>query len=188
MFIQQITTVAMVIGGVYMISNAMLTQGALVGAVMLVGRALGPLSQVAGLLTRFNQSWQSLKHLEDLMRRPVERPAGKHFISKPRMGGKIEFRDVEFKYPGQTYPALQRLTFTIEPGEHVGIIGAVGSGKTTLSRLLVNLYQPENGAVLVDGSDVRQIDPGDLRRSIGCVQQSPKFVLWVGSGKYHYGA
>jgi ATP-binding cassette subfamily C protein LapB len=179
MFIQQITTVAMVIAGVYMISNAMLTQGALVGSVMLVGRALGPLSQVAGLLTRFNQSWQSLKHLEDLMRRPVERPAGKHFISKPRMNGKIEFRDVEFKYPGQTYPALQGMTFTIEPGEHVGIIGAVGSGKTTLSRLLVNLYQPENGAVLVDGSDVRQIDPGDLRRAIGCVQQSPN--LFYGS-------
>lgn len=179
MFIQQITTVAMVIGGVYMISNAMITQGALVGSVMLVGRALGPLSQVAGLLTRFNQSWQSLKHLEDLMRRPVERPADKHFISKSRIEGKIEFRDVVFKYPGQSHPALKGLKFTIEPGEHIGIIGAVGSGKTTLSRLLVNLYQPDTGAVLLDNTDVRQIDPGDLRRSIGAVQQSPN--LFYGS-------
>jgi ATP-binding cassette subfamily C protein LapB len=179
MFIQQITTIAMVIAGVYMISNAMMTQGALVGAVMLVGRALGPLSQVAGLLTRFNQSWQSLKHLEDLMQRPVERPAGKHFISKARIEGKVEFRDVVFKYPGQTHPTLKGIRFSIEPGEHVGIIGAVGSGKTTLARLLVNLYQPENGAVLLDNTDVRQIDPGDLRRSIGAVQQSPN--LFYGS-------
>ena len=179
MFMQQITTIAMVIAGVYMISNAMMTQGALVGSVMLVGRALGPLSQVAGLLTRFNQSWQSLKHLEDLMRRPVERPADKHFISKPRIDGKIEFRDVVFKYEGQSHPALKGLKFTIEPGEHVGIIGAVGSGKTTLARLLVNLYQPESGAVLLDNTDVRQIDPGDLRRSIGAVQQSPN--LFYGS-------
>jgi ATP-binding cassette subfamily C protein LapB len=179
MFIQQLTTIAMVIGGVYMISNAMITQGALVGSVMLVGRALGPLSQVAGLLTRFNQSWQSLKHLEDLMRRPVERPAGKHFISKPRIEGRVEFRDVVFKYPGQSHPALKGLKFAIEPGDHVGIIGAVGSGKTTLARLLVNLYQPETGAVLLDSTDVRQIDPGDLRRSIGAVQQSPN--LFYGS-------
>lgn len=179
LFVQQVTTVAMVIGGVYMITNAMLTQGALIGSVMLVGRALGPLSQVAGLLTRFNQSWQSLKHLEDLMKKPVERPAGKHFISKGRVEGKIEFRDVVFKYPGQAYPALKNLTVTMEPGDHIGIIGAVGSGKTTLSRLLVNLYQPDNGAILLDGTDVRQIDPGDLRRSIGCVQQSPN--LFYGS-------
>lgn len=179
MFIQQLTTVAMVIAGVYMISNAMMTQGALVGSVMLVGRALGPLSQVAGLLTRFNQSWQSLKHLEDLMKRPVERPADKHFISKSRIEGKIEFRDVIFKYPDQTHETLKGLKFSIEPGEHVGIIGAVGSGKTTLARLLVNLYQPENGAVLLDNTDVRQIDPGDLRRSIGAVQQSPN--LFYGS-------
>jgi ATP-binding cassette subfamily C protein LapB len=91
----------------------------------------------------------------------------------------VEFRDVVFKYPGQSHPALKGLKFAIEPGDHVGIIGAVGSGKTTLARLLVNLYQPETGAVLLDSTDVRQIDPGDLRRSIGAVQQSPN--LFYGS-------
>lgn len=176
---QQLTTVAMVIVGVFLISETELTQGALVGSVLLVGRALGPLAQVAGLMTRFNQSREALIQLEDLMRRPVERPAGTHFISMPRVEGKIEFRDVEFKYPGQTHPALRDLTLSIEPGEHIGIIGAVGSGKTTLARLLVNLYSPTNGAVLLDGTDVRQIDPGDLRRSIGAVQQSPN--LFYGS-------
>jgi ATP-binding cassette subfamily C protein LapB len=179
MFIQQITTIGMVIAGVYMISNAMITQGALIGAVILVGRALGPLSQVAGLLTRFNQSWQALTQLEDLMKKPVERPADKHFVSLPHIAGRIEFRDVTFKYPGQSHPAIKNMSFAIEPGEHIGIIGAVGSGKTTLARLLVNLYQQESGAVLLDGTDVRQVDPGDLRRSIGVVQQSPN--LFYGS-------
>ncbi len=178
-YIQQITTIAVVIGGVIMINNAMITQGALVAAVMLVGRALGPLSQVAGLLTRFNQSYEALRHLEDLMKKPVERPADKHFISVPRVSGTVEFRDVTFAYPGQTHPALSNVSFTINAGEHVGIIGAVGSGKTTIERLLLNLYQPEKGAVLLDGTDVRQVDPGDLRRNIGAVQQSPN--LFYGS-------
>ena len=178
-YIQSITTIGVVIGGVLMISHGMITQGALVGAVMLVGRALGPLSQVAGLLTRFNQSYEALKHLEDLMRKPVERPADKHFISVPRVRGMIEFCDVTFSYPGQSHPALSNVSFTLNAGEHIGIIGAVGSGKTTIERLLLNLYQPESGGILLDGTDVRQIDPGDLRRNIGAVQQSPN--LFYGS-------
>lgn len=84
-----------------------------------------------------------------------------------------------FTYPGQTVPALKNVNFTIEPGEHVGVIGAVGSGKTTLERLLINLYQPDSGSIQLDGTDVRQIDPGDLRRNVGAVQQSPQ--LFYGS-------
>jgi len=179
MFMQSITSIAVVIVGVYMISAGMMTQGALVASVILTGRALSPLSQIAALLTRFNQSWQALDALEVLMKKPVERPANKHFISLPRVHGSVEFRDVTFKYPGQTHPALKNVSFTVHPGESVGIIGAVGSGKTTLERLLINLYQPESGGILLDGTDVRQIDPGDLRRNIGAVQQSPN--LFYGS-------
>ncbi|PZP54657.1 MAG: type I secretion system permease/ATPase [Micavibrio aeruginosavorus] len=179
MFMQSITTIAIVITGVYLISAGTITQGALVASVILVGRALGPLSQIAALLTRFNQSWQALNALEELMKKPVERPADKHFISLPRVHGHVEFRDVTFKYPGQTHAALNSISFAIEPGDSVGIIGAVGSGKTTLERLLINLYQPETGAILLDGTDVRQIDPGDLRRNVGAVQQSPN--LFYGS-------
>jgi len=179
MYIQQITTIGVVIAGVYMISNAWLTQGALVASVILVGRALGPISQIAGLLTRYNQSREALIQLQELMKRPVERPANKHFISVPRVHGKVEFNDVVFNYPGQTHPALQHLSFAVEAGDHVGIIGAVGSGKTTIERLLLNLYQPDVGAVLLDGTDVRQMEPGDLRRNVGAVQQSPN--LFYGS-------
>ncbi len=178
-FIQQLSSVVVVIVGVYLIGDAKITMGALVAAVILTGRAMAPLAQVAGLLTRLSQSRQALKQLDDLMKKPVERPAGKHFVSVPRVSGKIEFRDVVFHYPGQSIPALDHIDFAIEPGDHVGIIGAVGSGKTTIERLLLNLYQPDSGAVLLDSTDVRQIDPGDLRRNIGAVQQSPQ--LFYGS-------
>lgn len=178
-FIQQLANIAVVIAGVYLIAAGMISMGALIACVILSGRAVAPLAQVAGLLTRMNQSREALKQLDALMKKEVERPAGKHFIAKPSFDGRIEFKDVVFRYPGQTVPALNHVSFVIEPGDRVGIIGAVGSGKTTIERLLVNLYQPESGSIQIDGTDVRQIDPGDLRRSIGAVQQDPQ--LFFGS-------
>jgi len=178
-FIQQIVNVMIVVAGVYLISNGSLTMGALIACVILSGRAMAPLAQVAGLLTRLAQSRQALEQLDDLMKKPVERPVGKNFVPLPDVKGRVEFRDVVFHYPGQTLPALYKVSFAIEPGERVGIIGAVGSGKTTIERLLLNLYEPDSGSVQIDGSDVRQIDPGDLRRNVGVVQQSPQ--LFFGS-------
>lgn len=178
-FVQQIVSVFVVIVGVFLIKEAEISMGALIACVILSGRAMAPLSQIAGLLTRMHQSRESLRQLDELMKKDVERPSGKHFISMPSIQGKVEFRDVLFHYPGQTVPALNSLSFTLEPGDHVGVIGAVGSGKTTIERLLINLYQPESGSVQLDGTDVRQIDPGDLRRNVGAVQQSPQ--LFYGS-------
>jgi ATP-binding cassette subfamily C protein LapB len=179
MLVQQIVSALIIVVGVYMISEGMMTQGALVASVLLSGRAMGPLGQVAGLLTRFSQSRETLKQLDDLMKKPVERPDGKHFITMPHVEGRVEFRDVVFAYPGQSTPAVNHLSFMIEPGDRVGVIGAVGSGKTTLERLLINLYEPSEGSVQIDGTDVRQIAPGDLRRNVGAVQQSPQ--LFFGS-------
>ena len=183
MFIQQMVSVWIVIVGVYLIAAGDLSMGGLIACVLLSSRALAPLSQIAGLMTRYSQSRQSLKHLDELMKKPVERPAGKNFISMPHVQGRVEFRDVIFSYPGQTTPAVNNLSFTIEAGERVGIIGAVGSGKTTIERLLLNLYEPKSGSVQIDGSDVRQIDPGDLRRNVGAVQQSPQ--LFYGSVRHN---
>jgi len=179
MLVQQLVSVFIVIVGVFLISEGDLSMGALIACVILSGRAMGPLAQVAGLMIRYNQTKHALDQLNDLMARPVERPVGKHFVSMPSMKGQVEFRDISFHYPGQTTPALGDINFNIAPGEHVGIIGAVGSGKTTIERLLINLYQPSNGSVQIDGTDVRQIDPGDLRRNVGVVQQSPQ--LFFGS-------
>jgi ATP-binding cassette, subfamily C, bacterial LapB len=178
-YVQQVVGVIVVIVGVYLISVGYITMGALIAAVMLTTRALSPLSQFSGLMIRYNQSREALKQLNDLMQKPVERPVGKHFVSIPRVTGKVEFKEVVFAYPKQTIPALNNVSFTVEPGEHIGIIGAVGSGKTTLQRLLLNMYEPTSGSIQIDGSDVRQIDPGDLRRNVGCVQQSPQ--LFYGS-------
>lgn len=173
-FIQQMTSVGIIFVGVYLISEGLITMGALIASVMLSGRALAPMGQVAGLLTRMNQSLESYKNLDDLMSKPIERPKGRHFTSLDTVQGMIEFRGVTFQYPEQSVAALDNVSIGIKPGEHVGIIGAVGSGKTTLQRLLMNLYEPTQGAVLLDGTDVRQIDPGDLRRNIGVVQQNPQ--------------
>lgn len=179
MFVQQMVSVWIVVVGVYLIMDAQMSMGGLIACVILSGRAMGPLSQVAGLMTRYSQSKQSLQHLDEMMQAPVERPKSKHFIAKPEFKGEIEFRDVSFSYPDQTRPALSDINFKINPGERVGVIGAVGSGKTTLERLLLNLFEPSSGSVQIDGTDVRQIEPGDLRRNIGAVQQSPQ--LFYGS-------
>ncbi len=179
MLIQQAVSAVIVIVGVYLIADGALSMGGLIACVILSGRAMGPLAQVAGLMTRLAQSREALDQLDDMMKKPVERPTGKHFITLPHVQGRIEFRDVVFNYPGQTTPALNGISFMIEPGDKVGIIGAVGSGKTTLERLLINLYEPASGSVQIDGTDVRQIDPGDLRRNVGSVQQSPQ--LFFGS-------
>jgi ATP-binding cassette subfamily C protein LapB len=115
------------------------------------------------------------------MQLPVERPVAKMFLRRPRLEGAVEFRDVSFRYPGQEGYALNGMSFKIAPGERVGIVGRIGSGKTTIERLLLGLFEPESGAVLIDGTDIRQIDPADLRRNIGCVLQDPH--LFFGSVK-----
>jgi ATP-binding cassette subfamily C protein LapB len=102
---------------------------------------------------------------------PVERPPQARFLHRPELRGEIEFKNVTFNYPGQKFPALERVSFVIRPGERVGLIGRIGSGKTTIEKLVLGLYEPDQGAVLVDGTDLRQIDPAELRRNVGCVLQ-----------------
>lgn len=178
-FCANIVSVGMIVYGAYLIAEGEITMGALVASVILSGRAMAPLAQIAGLLTKYSQSRESFERLDELMKSPVERPMSQTFISMPVMKGKIEFRDVVFRYPQQKNAALQNISFLMEPGDRYGIIGAVGSGKTTIERLIMNLYQPESGSIQIDGVDVRQIDPADLRRNIGVVQQTP--YLFFGS-------
>jgi ATP-binding cassette subfamily C protein LapB len=175
------TTLGTIIWGVYRTAEGLMTMGAMVATSMLVGRAMAPLGQIAGMMVRLNQSWSSLKGLNKLMDLPVERPLGKDFLRRPHVEGAIEFRNVSFRYPGQEGKALDGISFKIAPGERVAIVGRIGSGKTTIERLIVGLFEPEEGAVLVDGTDIRQLDPADLRRNIGCVLQDAH--LFFGSVK-----
>lgn len=178
-FIQHLSGVAVVIYGVYLTSEREITLGALVVSWVLTSRSLAPLGQIASLLTRYHYARDALRFFDRMMEMPVERPAGEPFVSRAKLEGEIEFRNVSFSYPGNPTPALKNVSFSIRKGEHVGIIGRIGSGKTTVEKLILGLYQPSSGAVLVDGVDIRQIDPADLRRDIGYVPQD--VVLFYGT-------
>lgn len=171
MEIQQVVNVVVIIAGVYLIGEGMLSMGGLIACTMLASRAMAPLGQMVGLLMQYHNAKTALTSLEGVMAKPVERPADANFVHRPELRGDIEFREVDFAYPGQSVAALKGLSFRITAGEKVVIIGRIGSGKTTLQKLLLGLYQPTGGAVLVDGVDVRQLDPVDLRRNIGYVSQ-----------------
>ena len=171
LWIQQAVAVAIIILGVYLIIDAQLTQGALIAAYMLSSRVMAPVGQTAALLMQYHQAATALNTLETVMEKPVERPQGSHWISRPRLQGGIEFRDVGFRYPQDEREVLRGVSFRINPGEHVAILGRNGSGKTTLEKLIAGLYSPSQGAVLIDGIDARQLDPAELRRNMGYVSQ-----------------
>jgi len=181
MTVQQLTSVAVVVLGVYLIAERELTVGALVACTILTSRALAPLGQVAGLMTRYHQSAAALRTLHNVMQLPIERPANKSFVHRPHIRGEIEFRNVTFSYPNQKVPALSNVSFKVAAGEHVGLIGRIGSGKSTIEKLVLGLYKPSTGSILIDGVDINQIDPATLRKNIGYVPQD--IVLFYGSVK-----
>lgn len=177
--VQQTASVFLIIGGVYLIMEQELSLGALIACNILVGRAIAPMAQVASLIIQYEQSAKALKTLDEIMSLPVEREEGKHFVHRPKLEGNIEFRNVSFNYPNVEYPALKQVSFKIEAGEKVAMIGRIGSGKTTIEKMLLGLYQPTDGAILLDGVDIKQIDPVDLRLNTGYVPQD--VMLFAGS-------
>jgi len=177
--IQQLITVSLVVLGIYLVINGQLTMGGLIACTMLASRALVPIAQTAGLLTQYHNAVTSLTSLDEIMQRPLERPLDSKFLSRPVFNGDIEFREVSFIYPGSEQKALSKVSFKIKAGEHVAILGRMGSGKSTIHKLILGLYQPTEGAILIDGVDARQIDPAELRRCVGYVQQDTQ--LFYGS-------
>ncbi len=178
-FLQQIAYVSVVILGVYLITEGDLSLGGLIACVILVGRAIAPMAQVAGLATQYHHARAAINSINQMMALPVERPQGKQFIEKPDINGTIEFKAVNFSYPGETTEALKDISFQIKPGEKVGIIGRIGSGKTTIEKLILNLHQPSKGSIFIDDVDIAQLDPAVLRRHIGYVPQD--LSLFFGS-------
>ena len=178
-FVQNGTVVAVVIAGVYAISEGFLTQGGLIAIVILTRQAIAPMTQFVGLLARYHRARTAYQTLKKIMMVPVERPPESTFLHRATLRGEIEFKNVSFKYPDQNAYALKDVSFSLKAGEHVGLIGSIGSGKSTLGKLLIGLYDPEEGMVTVDGTDTRQIDPNDLRCFIGCVPQD--ITLFRGS-------
>jgi len=175
----QLVNLLTVIAGVYLIHERLLTMGGLIACTMLAGRAMSPLGQVVGLLMQFENAKTALASLEQIMTTPGERSEESSFIHRPEIRGEIEFRNVSFTYPGHSQEVLRDVSFRIKPGERVVVLGRVGSGKTTLHKLMLGLYQPTEGAIFLDGVDLRQLDPADLRRNVGYVEQDT--LLFYGS-------
>lgn len=170
-FATQMVSVLIIIWGVYRIDEQLMTMGALIACNMLSGRAMAPLSQLASMLARLQQSRMALKSLDMLMQLPVERPEEKQYVDFGELKPALTLDDVYFKYPGSERYAMDGVTMHINPGEKVGVIGKMGSGKSTLGRLLMGLFEPTEGAVKLDGVDIRQLDVADLRVRIGYVSQ-----------------
>ena len=178
-FVQQASNVGMIILGVYLIADGELTMGGLIAATMLSNRAIGPMVQLSLLSTRYNQAKSSLSIIEQIMAMPDEQEEGKRYIHRPIVKGKIELDKVTFHYPDSPVASIRDLNLTINQGEKVAIIGRIGSGKTTLERLILGLYQPTEGHVRIDDTDIQQLHHIDIRRNIGCVPQDSQ--LFYGS-------
>jgi ATP-binding cassette subfamily C protein LapB len=167
---QQIAYAGVVIAGVGMIASQSLTMGGLIACSILSGRAVAPLAQIATLLSRLTMTRTAYRQLDKFMETPSE-GQGADSLALDTVTGQIEFRAVHFTYPGATEAALNGVSFQIKPGEKVAILGRVGSGKSTVARVILGLYPPESGLVLVDGTEVRQLNADRLRRHIGSVLQ-----------------
>ncbi len=178
-FIQQAANVGIIIFGVYLIAEGQLTMGGLIAATMLSGRAIGPMIQLSLLSTRYNQAKSAMAIINRVMEMPDEQQAGKRYLHRPMIHGRIELDKVTFHYPNASQAAVRDLSLTIRPGEKVAIIGRIGSGKTTLERLIMGLYQPTEGHVRIDNTDIQQLHHIDIRRNIGCVPQESQ--LFFGS-------
>ena len=174
------SSIAVIIMGVYLSLEGDLTMGGIIVAMMLNSRVIGPINQIVGMIIKYDQMILSFKNIEEIMDMAVERE-NKSYLSRPDLRGDIEFKDVSFAYKGQNIEILKNINLTIKQGERVAILGKIGSGKSTIAKLIMSLYSPKSGSILIDKTDIRQIDPVDLRKSIGCVPQEP--FLFMGSVK-----
>ena len=170
-YVQQVATVASVVTGVYLIQAGSLTMGGLIAISMLLGRTIAPMRQVASLITRIHGAQASFESLNKIMDSAVEMDKEKTYIQKDNFEGKFEFKNVDFAYPEAEILSLHNVSFKIEPGMRVGVLGRIGSGKSTIGKLMLRFFLPTEGSIYVDGKDINQINPYALRHHIGYVPQ-----------------
>lgn len=178
--LQQICSVAVIVLGVYLIHANTLTLGALIACNILAGRAVMPLGSIMQLATRYQQAKTSLETLDGLMQRPRDRDYDHRYIVPETFTGALRADNIEFAYPGEhAIPVINKISFSLEPGDHMALLGPVGCGKSTLLRMMAGLYKPKSGSVLINDLDILQIDPTELRAKIGYVGQDAQ--LFMGS-------
>jgi ATP-binding cassette subfamily C protein LapB len=169
--IQQSVGIIIIVWGVFLVAGGAITIGGLIATNILAGRVLAPLANIAMTLVRLQQAVGAYRSIDQLMQ--LETEPHTHAQAFEDGPAKVEFRDVTFTYPGGAAPAIKDISITIEPGQRVGIIGRIGSGKTTLGKLMSGFYTPDTGSVIVAGSDTRAHNPADLRSIVGYVGQNP---------------
>jgi ATP-binding cassette subfamily C protein LapB len=175
---QQLVTVGMVVYGVYLIGDNTLTLGGLIASVILAGRAISPLGSVMALAARYQQARSSLDTLDALMKRPRDRDGSRRYVVPEKIAGSLRADELEFAYPGeQPIPVIRKLSLNLAAGQHLALLGRIGSGKSTLLRLLAGLYTPLGGRVSIDGVDLQQIEPAELRSRLGYVGQEAQLFL-----------
>ncbi|MCB9973144.1 MAG: ATP-binding cassette domain-containing protein, partial [Rhodospirillales bacterium] len=154
-WVQQSASILVVLMGMYMVwdPDRHFSMGALIACVILTGRAMAPVGQMANLITRYHQTKSAMRSIDALMAKPVDRPANINFLHRPVLKGKIAFDRVDFAYPKTDRKVLDAVSFSIQPGEKVGLIGRIGSGKSTIARLILDLYDPTEGTILFDDTD-----------------------------------
>ena len=176
--VQQVAQIATVFFGVFLIQDGIITMGAMIAAVILGGRTLSPLSQLASALSRANSARQAYRSLSELMRDDEKSVVHSAKLSRPNLGGSIELKNLGFTFSGANSPIISDLSLKIPFGQKVAIVGRMGSGKSTLARLVSGIVTPTSGAVMIDGIDTRQVDESDLRRNVGVMLQE----TWLMSG------
>lgn len=177
--VQQLAQIATIFYGVFLIQDGTITTGAMIAAVILGGRTLAPLSQLASAMSRANGAREAYRSLSVVMNPAEGEPEEvRARLSRPHLAGTLELKGVSYTFPGANSPILKDLSLKIPAGQKVAILGRMGSGKSTMSRLISGLIEPSEGAVLIDGVDLRQIDKSDVRRNIGVMLQE----TWLFSG------
>jgi ATP-binding cassette subfamily C protein LapB len=172
--VSQVASIGIMIGSTYAFSDGAITMGAIVASMMLSSRVIAPIAQISGAILRVRSAVEAYESLDSIMQLPDERTVRKSFVTREISAGNIEFKKVRFSYPGTEHFVLDQVSFSITAGEKVGIIGRIGSGKTTIGRLLVNFYDASEGEILIDGVSIKQYHPAELRRQVGLVLQDPE--------------
>lgn len=185
---QQGTNIALVVGGFYLFDSGLITMGGIIAIIMLSSRSLAPVGQLAFLITRGKQALTTMASLQNLVEQPDERDAGSRAILPSIERGVIEIDDLEFHYPDAPTAALTGITLKIEPGERIGIIGRVASGKSTLGRVLCGLYEPTGGVMRIDGLCSRQYVPHVIRGALRYVGQDSELFSGTVRSNLLFGA
>ena len=178
---QQLSQVGIVVYGVFLIADGTLTMGSLIACVILSGRTLAPLGQVSNLLGRFNQAVTAYVNFGQLMEQPVKELSRSHQVRVDKVKGSITISNASLTYPEQKEAVIKQLNLQLYAGEKIAIVGKIGSGKTSILRLIAALYDPSEGSVKIDNHDLSHMHPNDVRKHIGVVMQTP--MLFSGTLK-----